>query len=365
MIFRQEEEFFVNESFEQVLCRWYESNHRKLPWRETSDPYKIWISETMLQQTRVETVIPYYFRFLEQFPTVQDLAKADEQQVLKIWEGLGYYSRARNLHVAAKEITEKYCGKLPYDPKEFLKLKGFGPYTTGAVASIAYNLPVPAVDGNVMRVMSRIEKCFSDITRAKTKKEIEGFVRAHMKNCAPCIFNQALMELGATVCLPKNPKCLDCPVQKFCQAYQDGCALDLPIKSKAKARKKETHLVFYARDHEKRTWVQKRPNTGLLANLYELPHILVGSQEKEACRRLKEDMFLDFQTEDGVVFRVSEVMLTFTHLFTHIEWELMVADAKVLHALAGKSIGEFCTPAEIEKLPFAAPFLKIINTVFV
>ena len=163
----------MNESFEQVLCRWYESNHRKLPWRETSDPYKIWISETMLQQTRVETVIPYYFRFLEQFPTVQDLAKADEQQVLKIWEGLGYYSRARNLHVAAKEITEKYCGKLPYDPKELLKLKGFGPYTTGAVASIAYNLPVPAVDGNVMRVMSRIEKCFSDITRAKTKKEIE------------------------------------------------------------------------------------------------------------------------------------------------------------------------------------------------
>lgn len=355
----------MNKTLETELCHWYEKNHRKLPWRVSRNPYEIWISETMLQQTRVETVIPYYHRFLEAFPTVQDLAKAEEEQVLKLWEGLGYYSRARNLHTAAKEIMFNYNGELPKNPKELSKLKGFGPYTTGAVASIAYNLCVPAVDGNVMRVMSRIEKCASDIAKSKTKKEMESFVLAHMKVCEPRILNQALMELGATICLPKNPKCEICPVQDFCLAYQKGCVNELPVKSKAKARKKETRMVFYVRDALKGTWVQKRAATGLLANLYELPHMMVDEEMKKTCEQIHdEEMYQDFIHEDGAIFRVKNYMMTLVHIFTHIEWELIVMEAEVI-GISDDAKGRFCTKEEITQLPFAAPFLKIMNTVLI
>lgn len=352
----------MNKMFEYKLCVWYEENHRKLPWRESRNPYEIWISETMLQQTRVETVIPYYHRFLTAFPTVRDLADADEQRVLKFWEGLGYYSRARNLHTAAKEIVDLYGGVIPNDIKQVSKLKGFGPYTTGAVLSIAYNMRVPAVDGNVMRVMSRVEKCDSDIAKAKTKKEMEGLVNKHMQDCEPRVFNQALMELGATICLPKNPKCDICPVQKECLAYQENCVKRLPVKSKRKQRRRETRLVLYAWDDSKGTWVQQRGSKGLLANLYELTNFEIEVDVIKQIKNLEQNSVQPFHIvgEDGTQFEVQGYMTTFVHIFTHIEWELMVVHAKVL-STSRQTKGRFCTDEEMATLPFAAPFLKVMK----
>lgn len=353
----------MNETFEINLCKWYEENHRKLPWRETRNPYKIWISETMLQQTRVETVIPYYYQFLSAFPTIEALAVAEEQQVLKLWEGLGYYSRARNLHTAAKEIVAKYQGVIPKDAKQVAKLKGFGPYTTGAVLSIAYNISMPAVDGNVMRVMSRIEKYDGDIAKAKTKKEMEALVAKHMSRCEPRIFNQALMELGATICLPKNPQCLTCPVQGQCTAFQEGCVDRLPVKSKLKQRRKETRLVFYVRDIEQGIWVQQRQNKGLLAGLYQLPNVEIQSDIMEQVNELKLHGGPSFQMVDDQqqCFEAQQYITTFVHIFTHIEWELIVVDAKVVVAEDMRSNGRFCLEEEIAALPFAAPFLKVMK----
>ncbi|MGB8955280.1 MAG: A/G-specific adenine glycosylase, partial [Tumebacillaceae bacterium] len=200
------------------LLAWYEENKRDLPWRRTRDPYAIWVSEVMLQQTRVETVIPYWHRFLEQFPTIDALAKAPEEQVLKAWEGLGYYSRGRNLQKGAQAVQERHHGIVPDALDEMLALPGVGPYTAGAVLSIAYDRPVPAVDGNVFRVLSRIFLIEEDIMKPKTRKTFEGIAEFMIPEGYAASFNQGLMELGATVCIPKNPRCALCPVREQCSA---------------------------------------------------------------------------------------------------------------------------------------------------
>ena len=207
----------MTEAIIQPLLAWYEENKRDLPWRRTRDPYEVWLSEIMLQQTRVEAVIPYYERFLAACPTVHDLAAADEQTYLKLWEGLGYYSRVRNLHKAACVICEQYGGEFPDDHAALLKLPGIGDYTAGAVGSIAFGLREPAVDGNVLRVLARIDEDFRPIDDAKVKKDMRATIAALVPADAPGAFNQALMELGATVCLPNGaPKCADCPVNRHC-----------------------------------------------------------------------------------------------------------------------------------------------------
>ena len=204
----------------EPLVQWYHENKRDLPWRKTKDPYRIWVSEIMLQQTRVEAVKPYYERFLLTLPTVKDLAEADEETILKLWEGLGYYSRVRNMQKAAIQVMEEHGGSFPADQKALLKLKGIGPYTAGAVGSIAFSLPIPAVDGNVLRVMSRITADAADISLQATKKEWEERLTEIMPTDCPGDMNQALMELGATVCLPNGtPKCGICPVRKYCLLY--------------------------------------------------------------------------------------------------------------------------------------------------
>ena len=223
--------------FREDLINWFSEEKRDLPWRKSRDPYKIWVSEVMLQQTRVDTVIPYFNRFMEQFPSIEALSNAEEEKILKAWEGLGYYSRARNLHSAVKEVHEKYGGKVPDDPKEISSLKGVGPYTAGAILSIAYGKPEPAVDGNVMRVLSRVLSIWDDIAKSSTRKIFEEAVRALISHDNPSYFNQALMELGALVCTPTSPSCLLCPVREHCYAFHDGEQEELPVKTKGKKQR--------------------------------------------------------------------------------------------------------------------------------
>lgn len=262
------------------LLDWYRRQKRDLPWRRTRDPYRIWVSETMLQQTRVETVIPYYERFLERFPTVTDLAAAPEADVLKAWEGLGYYSRARRLHEAAKVIAERYGGVFPDDPEAVAALPGVGPYTKGAMLSIAFGRPEPAVDGNVMRVLSRFFLIRDDIAKPATRAKMEKFARRLIPEDAAGDFNQALMELGATVCVPKAPTCLVCPVMERCGARLAGEEEELPVKAKAKPPRTERRLVAWIVDGQGRLLIRQRPERGLLAGMWELPHVEATAAEE-------------------------------------------------------------------------------------
>lgn len=260
--------------FSRELLAWYRVQKRDLPWRRTRDPYRIWVSEVMLQQTRVETVKPYYERFIAQFPTVRALAEAPEETVLKAWEGLGYYSRARNLHAAAKEVAEKYGGEVPDSKEQFASLKGVGPYTAGAVMSIAFNRREPAVDGNVMRVLSRFFCIEEDIAKGGTRAMMERLQYELIPDGEASDFNQALMELGALVCTPKSPSCLTCPVMAMCAGRLAGKEESLPVKSKAKPPRPEFRacaLVVGADGAS--VLLRQRPATGLLAGMWEPPHV--------------------------------------------------------------------------------------------
>jgi len=267
--------------YARELLAWYRRYKRDLPWRRSKDPYRIWVSEIMLQQTRVETVIPYYHRFMEQFPTVEALADAPEDQVLKAWEGLGYYSRARNLQAAVREVKEEYGGIVPDDPEAVLSLKGVGPYTAGAILSIAYERPEPAVDGNVMRVLSRFFLLTEDVAKPAARVSIERLARSLIPEGAAGDFNQALMELGATVCTPKSPQCLICPVMERCGARLQGRVDELPVKSKAKPPRPEARAAALVADESGRLLIRRRPAEGLLAGLWELPHIVLPDAGKE------------------------------------------------------------------------------------
>ncbi|WP_069188328.1 A/G-specific adenine glycosylase, partial [Paenibacillus sp. GM2] len=229
--------------FSKELLGWYETAKRDLPWRRHRNPYYIWVSEIMLQQTRVDTVIPYFQRFIERFPTIQALAEAPEEEVLKCWEGLGYYSRARNLQAAARQVMERHDGIVPDNKKDVSALKGVGPYTSGAILSIAYNQPEPAVDGNVMRVLSRYFLIEEDIMKIGTRTLMEDLATELIPPGRAGDFNQALMELGALICTPKSPQCLICPVMVHCAGRLEGAEDRLPVKSKAKPPRPEYRLV--------------------------------------------------------------------------------------------------------------------------
>lgn len=266
--------------FSSELLDWYDINKRDLPWRRSRDPYHIWVSEIMLQQTRVDTVIPYFHRFIERFPTIEALADAPEDDVLKCWEGLGYYSRARNLQRAARQITEQYGGVMPSGKEEVAGLKGVGPYTAGAIRSIAFNIPAAAVDGNVMRVLSRYFLIEDDIMKIKTRTRMEELVLTLVPEGRASDFTQALMELGALICTPKSPKCLVCPVMEHCAGRLEGMEESLPVKTKAKPPRPEHRLAAIVEGtgvHEGKILIRKRPATGLLAGMWELPHIEVPS----------------------------------------------------------------------------------------
>lgn len=302
-----------------LLCSWYEAHHRILPWREDVSPYHTWVSEIMLQQTRVEAVKPYYARFLSALPDVRALAEAEEELLLKLWEGLGYYSRVRNMQAAAIECAERYDGQLPSTYAELLKLKGIGTYTAGAIASIAYGEPVPAVDGNVLRVMARLTADEEDIGTPQKKKQLEEELTPLMNLAAPGTINQALMELGATVCVPNGaPKCEECPVKELCLARIRQITDHIPYKAPKKPRRLEERSILLIHCGEKYL-IRKRPKKGLLAGMYEFPGIerWFGSDEKEDFLQALVEMGIEAEQVADIAEAGSA-----KHIFSHVEWEM-------------------------------------------
>ncbi len=295
-----------------VIQPWYQLHKRPLPWREDKEPYHIWLSEIMLQQTRVEAVRGYYTRFLEALPTIEALAAADEEPLLKLWEGLGYYSRVRNLQKAAKCIVEQYGGVFPKDYKEVLALPGIGTYTAGAICSIAFDQPTPAVDGNVLRVVSRLTADATPIDMPAYKQQVQERLAAVYPAQAGD-FTQALMELGATVCGPnREPNCASCPCKTFCRACQKGIARDLPVRLPKKARRAEEKTVFLF-CAEGRYALQKRPSKGLLAGLWQFP---------EAVGMLELPQAMQTAVAMGVKPQDIRRIVEKNHIFTHIEWKM-------------------------------------------
>lgn len=294
------------------LLAWYDAGARVLPWREDPTPYRVWVSEIMLQQTRVEAVKPYYERFLTALPTVQALAEAPEEQLLKLWEGLGYYNRVRNLQKGAQTVMERFGGQIPASFEELRTLPGIGDYTAGAIASIAFQLPVPAVDGNVLRVISRVLCRYDNILDSKVKRRVEGELRQILPRRVGD-FNQSLMELGAMVCQPNGPpKCLLCPLGQLCRAHAQGVAEELPVKTKPKPRKVQDRTVFLLFSKEGRLALARRPEKGLLAGLWELPAAESALDRKGALAWL-ESLGGEGELSPGPKAK---------HIFSHVEWHM-------------------------------------------
>lgn len=295
------------------LLAWYEGNRRILPWREEPAPYRVWISEIMLQQTRVEAVKPYFNRFMEALPTVEHLAKVPEDQLLKLWEGLGYYNRARNLQKAAQVIVEEYGGQLPPSYEELLKLPGIGSYTAGAIASIAYGIPVPAVDGNVLRVLSRVLASKEDILKQSVKKQMEDSLRQVIPAGRASAFNQGMIEIGAIICVPNGqPKCGECPLESICLAKRHNLTDRIPYKAPKKPRKVEERTILLLESGD-RIAIQKRPDKGLLASLYEFPNLEGHLGEAEIER---------FVTSAGGHVTGMIPLPSAKHIFSHVEWHM-------------------------------------------
>lgn len=395
--------------FSAELLSWYRASKRDLPWRRSRDPYHIWVSEVMLQQTRVETVIPYYHRFLEKFPTVQALAEAPEAEVLKTWEGLGYYSRARNLQQAMREVLEQFGGVVPQEKAEISSLKGVGPYTSGAILSIAYNKPEPAVDGNVMRVLSRYFLLEDDIAKPATRIKIEKLAKELIPEGAAGDFNQGLMELGACVCTPRSPHCLPCPVMAHCSARIEGRVDELPVKTKAKPPRPENRavaLIEGSGEHAGRVLIRQRPSEGLLARMWELPHVELPealpqagaspAAERQAESRKRKSLRGDayaaeaaaayeaqdgaghalamqaleeqLASDDGVSLVPLGWLMSAEHTFSHIQWNLNVYRCQPTADAAGRQIQpmlqpNYCwlAPSEMDKYAFPNVFLRILN----
>lgn len=300
------------------LVDWYCQVRRPFPWRVEPTPYRVWVSEIMLQQTRIEAALGYYERFMEALPTVADLAAVDEDTLLKLWEGLGYYSRAKNLRKAAIQIMEHYGGELPASFEALLQLPGIGEYTAGAIASIAYDLAVPAVDGNVLRVLARLTACSEDVLKPAVKKELSKLAAALVPEKNPGLFNEAIMELGETVCLPNTtPDCTACPLYGLCEAQKQGCAGELPVRSPKKERRVEHRTVLVIirkRDNAWTVLLHKRPSAGLLGGLWELPSV-DGEMPDEAVRELV------IQWTGGRILDTEDLGKA-RHLFSHIEWHM-------------------------------------------
>ena len=333
----------------EPLVDWYRHNKRQLPWRDIQDPYRIWISEIMLQQTRVEAVKPFYARFLEALPTVADLAHAEEDKLLKLWEGLGYYNRVRNMQKAAQQIMDIHGGEFPSDFEAIRNLTGIGNYTAGAIGSFAFGISKPAVDGNVLRVISRVTGSYDDIMKASTKTKVEEQLEAVIPKDAACDFNQGLIELGAIVCVPNGaPKCDVCPLAHLCEANQKGIQDELPVKAKAKERRVEKRTILVIQDGDFLA-IQKRPIRGLLAGLYEFPNLEGHMTEAEVVAYCKEIGLAPLRIqklEDG------------KHIFSHVEWHMMGYRVRVdeLEKSCTKNM-LFIHPEEIQKeYPIPAAF---------
>ncbi|GAB2025708.1 A/G-specific adenine glycosylase [Lactovum odontotermitis] len=296
--------------FQTSLLRWYQASKRALPWRETNEPYKIWISEIMSQQTQVETVIPYYEKFLKKYPAISDLANADDAELLKLWEGLGYYSRARNLKAGAQQIMSEFKGDFPQEIDKIRSIKGIGPYTAASIASICFNLPEAAIDGNLFRVGSRVFAISDDISKAATRKIFDEKFRQVISYKEPGDFNQALMDLGASICLPKSPKCEICPISAYCAAFAQGTQEKFPVKSK-KLKQKDVYYQAFALKSAGKYLMAQRPSNGLLADMWTFPL-------KEVQENAEIDLPADFKSSVVKFEEIGEI----THVFSHLKWHV-------------------------------------------
>lgn len=298
------------------LIEWYKNNARDLPWRQTKDPYLIWLSEVILQQTRVNQALPYYHRFIERFPDVYRLASASEEEVLKAWQGLGYYSRARNLHAGAKQIVTEYGGKLPLSRSELLKVKGIGPYTAAAIASIAGKQPVPVLDGNTLRVYSRLFAIEEPIDKVQGRKKCLTAAESLILAEDPGTFNQAVMELGALICIPRNPLCMKCPIAQHCMAFELGIQLHFPIKSKRiQPVPLDIHYLVVVKENENDTQiVLRKRHHGFWKNLYDFPEIESEDTTEEIILKKLRDLKIS-PLPGAFSYRVSG---PYRHQLTHL-----------------------------------------------
>jgi len=337
-------------TFNSLILIWFDKNKRNLPWREDQDPYKIWLSEIILQQTRVAQGLDYYLKFIENFPTVKHLAEADETEVLKLWQGLGYYSRARNLHFTARYIVENLNGKFPDNFTDLLQLKGVGEYTAAAIASIAFHEAVPAIDGNAFRVYARYYNIDIDIATPRAKKYFFELGKAIMDLKRPGDFNQAVMELGATVCTPVNPKCEICPVNESCEALAKNTVNQLPVKSK-KVKVKHRNFHFLEISDGENFLIKKRTENDVWKNLYNFPLFETTSIEDEL-KKINLNLNLIKTQEQKHILTHQKLQITF--------WKVIV-DEKTLKNLSEKLNAEIIVQENLEQLPLPRPMEKYFS----
>ncbi|MGG5358133.1 MULTISPECIES: A/G-specific adenine glycosylase [unclassified Enterococcus] len=362
-------------SFQTEFVDWYEKEKRNLPWRYDRDPYRIWISEIMLQQTRVDTVIDYFYRFMEWFPTIEDLANAPEERLLKAWEGLGYYSRVRNIQKAAQQIMEEFDGKMPDTLEEISSLKGIGPYTAGAISSIAFELPEPAIDGNVMRVVSRLFCIEADIAKASSRKVFDEAMRKIIDPQHPGEFNQAMMDLGSSICTPTSPRCESCPIQKYCLAYEKGIQTSFPIKTK-KTKPKDVYYVAAAVENQNgEFYLEQRTNHKLLANMWTFPLFELDEQEflawKKRWEEQEEPTLFDFDQvaeseefpfpADWPVVWQKRHLGEVTHIFSHLKWHILLFYGRNAGAFPVNENGRWISPEKFDSLVFPKPQVKLVD----
>ncbi len=341
--------FFKMTHFTQLIKKWYHQNGRKLPWRETRDPYKIWVSEIILQQTRIEQGIQYYHNFLEAFPDVFALAKASETKVLQLWQGLGYYSRARNMHEAAQTIVNEYDGFFPQTYKKIQTLKGIGPYTASAIASFTFNLPYAVVDGNVSRILSRVFAIDTPIGSIQGKKQFQALAGQLLDQDDPATHNQAIMDIGALICKPGIPFCDKCPLVEICQARKNENQSSFPVKSKRKPRRKR-FLNFLIIHHNGKILIEKRTGEDIWKGLYQFP--LIETQIKTS-HPIMDEKIRNITANDIKPRKIHEKKHILTHQELHatffkVKWPDNVSPPK----LTGNNEATFCSLYEIYQLPF-------------
>lgn len=335
--------------FSNSLTAWYLQNKRDLPWRNTTDPYKIWLSEIMLQQTRVAQGLPYFLRFIESFPTIFDLANASEEEVLKLWQGLGYYSRARNLHATAKIIANDHAGDFPNNFKELLKLKGVGDYTAAAIASFSFNKVIPVVDGNVYRVLARYFDIETNIALPKAKKEFFELASELISKENPALFNQAIMEFGALQCVPQNPDCSKCVLNSSCLALQKKKVNQLPVKIKTL---KITHRYLnyiIVEDEDQKTVISKRDKKGIWHNLYEFPLIETDNEVaiEFISEKINETLFKENKILSITEINENEVLHKLSHQTLHIKFWKVLVDGTIANGVSYNELIKFPFPIVI------------------
>lgn len=339
--------------FAERLLAWYDREKRQLPWRKNKDPYRIWVSEIMLQQTRVETVIPYFERFMARFPTLESLAAAPEEEVLTYWQGLGYYSRARNLQRGVREVVATYNGKVPTESPEIKGLSGIGDYTAGAILSMAYGQASPAIDGNVLRIFSRLYCLDGDIGSTKTKREVASLVSELISKERPGDFNQALMDLGAGVCVPQKPRCTNCPVTRDCLAWQRNETERFPIKRPKKQPRPVEVAVAVIKDND-RFLLEKRPDKGLLAGMWQFPAV-----EQQTDQPLPAAL-AEKLAAAGVIVQIGAVLSGLTHTFSHIRWMMTVYSCQLLTESSEEEEPlKWVAASEMSQITWAGPHAKI------